>query len=130
MIDFKVNVYPGFDKPSWTVKDPEDLAEQNQSDSVRVILERFARQSITPDPPQRAAFADTFDDGEDLHGERISNLLDQPDLSGMSEVEMHEFLDSNTELKHVSDFNKSEKQAESVQDKDPIPPDSQPAEQQ
>lgn len=107
MISFQVNVYPGFAKPAWVVKDPDDLAEQNQADSVRIILERFARQAITPEQLQRAAFADSFDDGEDLHGDRISNLLEQPDLSGMSEVEMHEFLDSNTELKRVSDFNKS-----------------------
>lgn len=128
LIDFLVNVYPGFKEPAWTIKDPDDLAEQSQADSVRIVLERFARQAITPDEPSRAAYADSFTDDEDIRGERVLNLLDQPDLSGMSEVEMHEFIDANTELKHISDFNKP-KEEQSSPAADPPPSASQSSHQ-
>lgn len=84
--------------PQVLVKDDApDLTEQGMTKSVRETLEQFARTGTQIDPNKsHFSYADEFDDKEPINSERINNLLDQPDFTGESEMEMMDFIRDNT----------------------------------
>lgn len=85
------------DPQSLVKDDAPDLTEQGMTKSVRETLEQFARTGTQIDPNKsHYSYADEFDDKEPINSERINNLLDQPDFTGESEMEMMDFIRDNT----------------------------------
>lgn len=77
--------------------DSPDLTEQGMTKSVRETLEQFARTGTTIDTNKsRYSYADEFDDKEPINSDRIDRLLEQPDFTGESEMEMMDFIRENT----------------------------------
>lgn len=95
---FRKNEFEAFMDPQELVKDDApDLTEQGMTKSVRETLEQFARTGTQIDPNKsHFSYADEFDDKEPINSERINNLLDQPDFTGESEMEMMDFIRDNT----------------------------------
>lgn len=95
---FRSNNFDAFMDPQELVKDDApDLTEQGMTKSVRETLEQFARTGSQIDPNKsHFSYADEFDDKEPINSDRINNLLDQPDFTGESEMEMMDFIRDNT----------------------------------
>lgn len=111
MTEFLINVYEtGMSQFPTDIKDAESLTDAGQSQSVREILTRFAREGVVTTPDQMSArYADEFADDIDINDPRVDNLLDQPDLSGMNEMEIADFVRDNSEQIDVNSLNNSKK---------------------
>lgn len=112
MTQFLINVYAvNIPKFPTDIKDAESLTDAGQSQSVREILTRFSREGVVATPDQMSArYADEFPDDIDINDPRVDSLLDQPDLSGMNEMEIADFVRDNSEQIDVNSLNKSEPQ--------------------
>lgn len=109
MTQYLINVYAvNIPKFPTDIKDAESLTDGGQSQTVREILTRFAREGVAVTSDQISArFADEFPDDIDINDPRVDSLLDQPDLSGMNEMEIADFVRDNSEQIDVNSLNKS-----------------------
>lgn len=102
---FAINQYPSSIEVDRSTALPSDLTEQGQSDSVREILNRYARQGIVDTPPDaKSRYVMQFADDEPLHGDKVDTLLGMPDLSYMDELEVTDFISQNSDFQNVTEF--------------------------
>lgn len=101
---FVVNEYVSSIEVARSVPVPSDLTEQGQSDSVREILNRYARQGVVDTPPDsKSRYVMQFADDEPLDGDKVNTLLDMPDLSYMDELEVSDFISQNSDFQHFTE---------------------------
>lgn len=114
MTEFLINVYSvNIPRASTEIKDAESLTDAGQSQTVREILTRFAREGVTATADQMSArYADEFADDIDINDPRVDNLLDQPDLSDMNEMEIADYVRDNSEQIDVNSLNKEQQHNE------------------
>lgn len=112
-IEFLTNNYTAFlPEPRDTTKSPDTETEQGMTKTVRQTLEQYARSGQYLDTNRsKQSFAAEFDDKEPLNSERVNDLLEMPDLTGNSEMEIIDYIrDNTTEV----DLSKVSKQTEPV----------------
>lgn len=98
IMDYKGNVYAGFPVKR-EIECVYSPTEPDQAESVRSILNRFAVGGIdNANREVRGSYAAKFSDDEPLHGDTISKLMEMDDLSGMDEMELHDYLRENTKI--------------------------------
>ena len=113
---FLTNVYYAYLEPDKPIRmeTPPDLVDQGMTKSVRETLEQFARSGQTIDASRsNFSYADEFDDREPLDSERIDHLLDRPDFTGESEMEMLDFIRENTTEVNLADLQSKKSQKSS-----------------
>lgn len=102
---FKRNVYANYLAPDYFPKDLPDLVDQGMTKSIRATLEQFARTGQTIDANRsNFSYADEFDDQVPLDSDRVNDLLDRPDFTGASEMEMMDFIRDNTHEVNLNDL--------------------------
>lgn len=129
---FVVNVYDGYEVDRQYSLDFSDTT-QGASDSVRNILERFAREGFpTAISDNRAAYAAQFADDEPLDSKTVDTMLEMDDLSNMDEMEVQDYMNQNSEFMSADEFNNlaSEKSGAAANpgNKDPAVEPAQPIE--
>lgn len=104
---FKINEYAGTGLPRQLELSFNDTV-QGQSDSVRGILQRFAREGVVSSSQSKEGqFAAQFSDDIPLDSETVDRLMEMDDLSGMDEMEIKDYVRENTEIFDSSKINNS-----------------------
>jgi hypothetical protein len=105
MAKFVVNVYDGYEVDRQLSLDFSDTT-QGASDSVRTILERFAREGVqSVNSDNRAAYAAQFSDDEPLDSKTVDTMLEMDDLSNMDEMEVQDYMNQNSQFMSADEFN-------------------------